>query len=774
MALTKPKISNINTDIIGFLDPMTVLHQGASQPNIDVGFLFNRSNGLTSNVALYWSESANAIVTSFTNNSGIVNGNVQSTGYANLSIGSMLMVNGAGIYVNGNIGAPGSVLTSTGTSVSWAAAGGFNGGTILNSFIISNTSTATSSTTGAFQTTGGAGIGGNLYVNGISSVAGNATFGANVTVAGNLIVQGTTTTVSSATLDVSDINITVAKGAASAAAANGAGMTVDGAGATLLYTSATDSWNINKQLIGTSASLGDTTTSTSTTTGALVVSGGVGIAGTTYIGANVTVTGSVLPSANVTYNLGSASQRWKDLYLSGSTIYLNNASISASSGKVTFTNDQGGSFSVTGSASGQSTGTFGNLVANSGIASTSTTTGALQVTGGAGINGAIYAGSIFDNGNRVLTNLSSSGAGNLTVSVSAPASTTVALPATGPGATTTGSATAIPVITTDAYGRVSAITTASVSSTLNLSGTSGTGSVSLTNQSLTFAGGNGMTASASGQTITVSTPQNLQTTASPTFAGLTLNPATLVTVNKPSTSGHQTVAQFGTASGGLFLTSDSPIISTGTYYTNGWVSTAATGNYLNLASGALDFSTFSGATPPAAPSFATKFGISNAGVVTVYNNVLPSANVSYNLGSTTAWWNLMYGKSVQAQYADLAENYTSDHPYEPGTVVVFGGEAEITVTTIDHDSAVAGVISTDPAYLMNAIAEGLPVALQGRVPCRVQGPVKKGQVLVTSTTPGVAQAIDNSKFVPGCVIGKALEAINTNNIETIEVVVGKH
>jgi len=131
------------------------------------------------------------------------------------------------------------------------------------------------------------------------------------------------------------------------------------------------------------------------------------------------------------------------------------------------------------------------------------------------------------------------------------------------------------------------------------------------------------------------------------------------------------------------------------------------------------------------------------------------------------------GKATTAQYADLAENYTPDSEYAPGTVVVFGGSAEITVTTTSHDTAVAGVISTDPAYLMNAVAKGLPVALTGRVPCRVQGPVIKGQVLVTSSTPGVAQAIDNSKFLPGCVVGKALEAINTNTTETIEVVVGR-
>lgn len=153
-------------------------------------------------------------------------------------------------------------------------------------------------------------------------------------------------------------------------------------------------------------------------------------------------------------------------------------------------------------------------------------------------------------------------------------------------------------------------------------------------------------------------------------------------------------------------------------------------------------------------------------------NVIPSANVTYNLGSTTAWWSTVYGKAVQAQYADLAECYQADSNYEPGTVVIFGGNAEITTTVISHDTRVAGVISTNPAYLMNS-DNGLPVAFTGRVPCQVQGPITKGQVLVTGTTAGVAQAIDNSKFLPGCVLGKALQSINSNNIETIEVVVGR-
>jgi hypothetical protein len=126
--------------------------------------------------------------------------------------------------------------------------------------------------------------------------------------------------------------------------------------------------------------------------------------------------------------------------------------------------------------------------------------------------------------------------------------------------------------------------------------------------------------------------------------------------------------------------------------------------------------------------------------------------------------------------ADLAENYLADADYPPGTVVVFGGPKEITVSNTSHDTAVAGIVSTAPSYLMNAGQAGewvLPVALTGRVPCLVQGPVSKGTVLVTGTVSGTAVALNTSKFKPGCVVGKSLEIINSADVVTIEVAVGR-
>jgi len=154
-------------------------------------------------------------------------------------------------------------------------------------------------------------------------------------------------------------------------------------------------------------------------------------------------------------------------------------------------------------------------------------------------------------------------------------------------------------------------------------------------------------------------------------------------------------------------------------------------------------------------------------------NILPSSNLTANLGSPTAWYNTFYGVSTQAKYADLAENYVGDTDYAPGTVVVFGGAEEVTVTNMTHDTRVAGVVSTNPAYLMNAALGNVSVAMTGRVPCCVQGPVEKGTVLVSSHIPGVAEALNSSMYRPGCVLGKALEKIDSTDIKTIEVVVGR-
>jgi hypothetical protein len=148
-------------------------------------------------------------------------------------------------------------------------------------------------------------------------------------------------------------------------------------------------------------------------------------------------------------------------------------------------------------------------------------------------------------------------------------------------------------------------------------------------------------------------------------------------------------------------------------------------------------------------------------------------------GTITGRWTLT-GTSpnesrLQATYsADLAENYEGDELYEVGTVLVFGGDKEVTVSSVKGDTRVAGVVSNTAAYTMFEACPGLKnlVALQGRVPCRVVGKIRKGDILVTSGIPGVAVAASGDVKV-GTVVGKAIKDYDSDHIGLVEIAVGR-
>ena len=158
-------------------------------------------------------------------------------------------------------------------------------------------------------------------------------------------------------------------------------------------------------------------------------------------------------------------------------------------------------------------------------------------------------------------------------------------------------------------------------------------------------------------------------------------------------------------------------------------------------------------------------------------DIAPAVNNTSSLGSASFKYANVHattfnGVATSAQYADMAEIYSADADYEAGTVVKIGGDAEITMT-IDHsDTDVFGVISTAPAYLMNSEAEGLPVALSGRVPVKVIGKIKKGQRLVSSDIPGVAWASMEDEYDPRAIVGRSLEDKNDGGEGTVEAVIG--
>jgi hypothetical protein len=182
----------------------------------------------------------------------------------------------------------------------------------------------------------------------------------------------------------------------------------------------------------------------------------------------------------------------------------------------------------------------------------------------------------------------------------------------------------------------------------------------------------------------------------------------------------------------------------------------------------------SGGTTSASLTF---LNLANSTPLTLTNpSILPGDTDNTNLGSADNKFKVIYattfeGIATKAYYADLAENYVADAQYEPGTVVEFGGQYEVTLCK-NKSTRVAGVVSTNPAYLMNSHQEGefiIALALQGKVPCKVAGVISKGDLLISGGH-GYAIAAIDPKI--GTVIGKALEDFH-GEYGVINVVVGR-
>jgi hypothetical protein len=226
--------------------------------------------------------------------------------------------------------------------------------------------------------------------------------------------------------------------------------------------------------------------------------------------------------------------------------------------------------------------------------------------------------------------------------------------------------------------------------------------------------------------------------------GLTVGSTTIFAGNGDiSTTGNISVSGGGSFGG----------LSTNQIYQSS-ANVTVSGSYVNVAIGSTNVASFSSTG------------------LTVSGNILPSANNSINIGSTSAWFSTFYGVSTQAKYADLAENYQADGSYSPGQVVMFGGDQEVTLAAADT-TAVAGIVSTNPAHLMNGALSGpsvVAVALVGRVPCNVIGPIKKGDLMISA---GFGFAKSSTTPAPGQIIGKALQDYSGAAKAVIEIVVGR-
>jgi len=475
-----------------------------------------------------------------------------------------------------------------------------------------------------------------------------------------------------------------------------------------------------------SQTLSNTTPSTSTTTGALVVAGGAGIAGNLYVGVNLTTTGNSTANTyngNVVATIANigrmtapniAGNVWVD-----GTIYSNGAQVltTTSSGIGNFYNS-GATFTTA-------------VLITPNTPSTSTTTGALVLNnGGLGVYGNVTAGAFWGPLNGLVQTASQPGItsvgtlGNLTVSYT----------------TTTNTLQATQVNTTNF---LATGTTTFATATLN---TLTANSITVQNSGNVTAGGfvgpvYGVVQTAAQTNITsLGTLTALAVTGNVTagnviatthYGNLVGNVSgTVTTANQPLVTGLGNIAN---------LSTNGTTNLTGLAYLNG--------NAIAAQNTVVTFTSINGTaignTSPSTGAF-TNLVINGTvsvigGTITANANLVPSSNIAYNLGSTTAWWNYVYGNAVHAQYADLAENYLTDQEYEPGTVVVVGGDAEVTACNAHGQDNVIGAVSTNPAYLMNGASGGQPIALKGRVPLKVYGPIMKGQRLSTSHEPGYAE-----------------------------------
>ena len=434
--------------------------------------------------------------------------------------------------------------------------------------------------------------------------------------------------------------------------------------------------------------LSDTTTSTTSNTGALIVAGGAGIAGNLNVAGNITQGGyNVLTTNTPGVNVSNVN-----LITNNVTITGTNPSISTGTGGVGISY---GGLGVAGNIN-----TDGNVVA-------------------AGLVGPLYG--------TVMT-------------------------AAQPNITSVGTLTSLNV------GSVSATsvgaTTVTVSGTLSMSGAALTGLSTLSVVSLTTTAntnsGNVIASGfyfANGAPFVSSNYGNTQVAAylptNATIYTLQANVGAFEITTNANIGGHQlAIASINANLGSYQNTTNANI---GTQFNNFNTLNANVGAYEIWANTSIN-------------SLRTSANANTAAYLSSFNgSIVPSANLTYNLGSSTTWWNNIYGTAIHAQYADLAERYIADADYAPGTVVVFGGDEEITVTEELGDERVAGAISTDPAYLMNGDSTGLAVALRGKVPVKLFGPVTKGDSLVTHYKAGYAISVGRDRTYGQAVFAKSLE-----------------
>ena len=694
-----------------------------------------------------------------TGNANVGNiGSLHSIHTGNVTAGNINSVSGIlSVSGNANVGNLGTagLITATGnitggnlvTGGTISATGNANVGNLgAARGVFSSTANSTSIGTGAVTVAGGIGIAGNAYI------------GGDININGNLFVSGNSTIVNANDITIADKTFVMANNASTGAAADGSGIITGNVSAnaqvaSLLFHNATTSWQ---------SSVGITPITNATLNLGGVTNQWGNVYAANYYGTiatasqtNITAVGT-LASLSVTGNANVGNL--------GATrgVFTNQVGTleTASQTNITAVGTLA-SLSVTGNAN------VGNLGATNIVGTLSTasqpnitsvgTLGSLSVTGNAGVGNLNLSGNIVDTGALALITAAS---GNITL---APNGSTV-LVATTTGANITGTLNVTGNANVGNLGATAGVFTGAISgsTTLNITGNANVGNLGATNivGTLSTAAQPNITSLGNLSAITVNGTSNLGAVGNVIITG--------------GSSG-QFLQTNG--NGGLsFSTVNTSLISNG----NSNVSIPVAGGNVNTSVGGVANVFVVSSTGANINGTANVTGLTRLGNTLTVNtgNVLTAianggtAGVG-NIGAAGQGFDTLFARQASANYADLAEIYEADGIYEYGTVMIFGGSTEITMSTMSHDTRIAGVVSQQPAFLMNDTASGIPLALTGRVPCRVLGPVSKGTLLVSSHLPGIACALDPVQYQPGCVIGKSLTDVADDSIQLIEAVVGR-
>jgi hypothetical protein len=416
------------------------------------------------------------------------------------------------------------------------------------------------------------------------------------------------------------------------------------------------------------------------------------------------------------------------------------------------------------------------VVANTGAYVTGLISAQSNVIAGGNVNatGVVNANSVTATGNVVAGNVITSGSGGNITGANVITATTLSAVANVTASTYFGSGAGLTSIPGgNVTGTVSSATTAGTVTTAAQPNITSVGTLTALSVSTgNITAGNLLISGA----IIDSAQLDIQTSAANANIILTPNGTGNVNIGRMSASGNITAVAFYGNGAGLTSLAGGNVTGTvanATYATSAGSAGSATTAGTVTANAQSNITSVGTLGSLAVTANITSGNLSvSTGTITVGNIVNANGNGVGNIGSSSLYFNTVFAKATSAQYADLAEKFLADQPYVPGTVLIFGGNKEVTISTTDADHRVAGVVSTDPSYLMNSGLTGdyaVELALQGRVPCKVVGPVEKGDLLV-SATDGHARAVKSASA--GTIIGKSLQNFH-GTTGVIEIVVGR-